>query len=203
MFSQFFLSSFTEAQKQIRLSMPKTNRNTNKQLIVTEKWKTFATYKYCVYPDAVILCSKLLRFSDAWELHTVVDPMKDSNYDIIVIPEKIRKNSSWSGTRNIPGWHGNNVRQYNELLHQCDVIHVFAGKGSRLRRALELDLEELIIPEQYLIVLERVYGTVLKLSGNPKWRKSSHFHWAYYNVESERDHAAVGGQKDTLRTWAE
>jgi hypothetical protein len=60
------------------------------------------------------------------------------------------------------------VRQYNELLHQCDVIHVFAGKGSRLRRALELDLEELIIPEQYLIVLERVYGTVLKLSGNPK-----------------------------------
>jgi hypothetical protein len=56
-------------------------------------------------------------------------------------------------------------------------------------------LEELIIPEQYLIVLERVYGTVLKLSGNPKWRKSSHFHWAYYNVESERDHAAVVDRK--------
>jgi hypothetical protein len=58
-------------------------------------------------------------------------------------------------------------RQHNELLHQCDAIHVFAGKGSQLWRALDLDLEELIIPEQYLIALERVYGTVLKLSGNP------------------------------------
>jgi hypothetical protein len=115
MFSQFFLSSFTEAQKKIRLSMPKTNRNTNKQLIVTEKWKTFATYKYCVYPGAIILCSKILRFSDAWKLHAVVDPMKDSNYDRIVIPEKIRKNSSWSATRNIPGWHGKNCSSIQRI----------------------------------------------------------------------------------------
>jgi hypothetical protein len=41
--------------------------------------------------------------------------------------------------------------------------------------ALEFHLEELTIPEQYLIALGRVYGTVLKLSGNQNDEKQAAF----------------------------
>ena len=41
--------------------------------------------------------------------------------------------------------------------------------------ALALDLDQLTIPEQYLIALGRVYGTVLKLTGNQNEERQAAF----------------------------
>jgi hypothetical protein len=41
--------------------------------------------------------------------------------------------------------------------------------------ALAFNLEELTIPEQYLIALGRVYGTVLKFTGNQNEERQAAF----------------------------